>query len=176
MDNPRNTRPDYTNQSTQRSPDMTGGLGQRQDINRPNEIRSRDIPDLQSQQDRLNDLLNQNNGLRPDLTLRPTEPPTEFQRAIHLLIGAKLKVFGRNLFLDSPSTFAPVDHVPVTANYVIGPEDELMVRAWGQIDVDYKATVDRAGNIFVPKVGSLHVAGLRYDQLDGFLRTAIGRV
>jgi polysaccharide biosynthesis/export protein len=34
--------------------------------------------------------------------------------------------------------------------------------------------VDRNGQIFLPKVGTLNLAGLRYAQLDGFLRSSIG--
>jgi len=51
-----------------------------------------------------------------------------------------------------PSTFAPVDNVPVSADYVIRPGDEIQIRAWGQIDVDFNAMVDRNGAISVPKV------------------------
>ena len=49
-----------------------------------------------------------------------------------------LPLFGYDLFEGSPSTFAPIDNVPVTADYVVGPGDELLIRAWGQIDIDYR--------------------------------------
>ena len=51
------------------------------------------------------------------------------------------------------------------ADYVIGPGDELLVRAWGQIDVDYRAVVDRNGTINIPRVGSINVAGVKYQDL-----------
>jgi protein involved in polysaccharide export with SLBB domain len=69
-----------------------------------------------------------------------------------------------------------MDRVPVPADYVIGPGDELLIRAWGKIDLDTKVIVDRNGQIFVPKVGSLSVAGLRFEQLDSYLKTAIGNI
>ena len=87
-----------------------------------------------------------------------------------------LPIYGASLFENVPSTFAPVDHIPVTADYVIGPGDELMIRAWGQIDLDVHARVDRNGNIFLPKVGSLNVAGLKYAQVENFMRSHIGRI
>ena len=37
------------------------------------------------------------------------------------------------------------------------------------------AVVDRNGNIHIPQVGTVTVGGLRYQDLNGFLRTAIGR-
>lgn len=108
--------------------------------------------------------------------LANVEPPTEFQLFIESSIGRQLPLFGYNLFQDVPSTFAPVDRIPVPANYVIGPGDELLIRAWGQIDVDARVVVDRNGQIYLPKVGSVSVAGVSYAQLSDHLKTAVGRV
>src|SRR5205807_3287656 len=38
-----------------------------------------------------------------------------------------------------------------------------------------RATVDRTGSIYLPKVGAISVAGLRYDQLNDRLTEAVGR-
>jgi polysaccharide biosynthesis/export protein len=98
----------------------------------------------------------------------------EFQQLISSSTGNVLPLFGFNLF-DSPSTFAPVDNVPVTPDYVIGPGDELLIRAWGQIDVDYRAVVDRSGMVNVPRIGSIPVAGVKYQDLTNHIRSAIAR-
>lgn len=90
--------------------------------------------------------------------------------------GHPVPIFCRNLFEQTPSTFAPVDHVPVPADYVIGPGDELLIRVWGMVDFQVRLFVDRNGQVSLPKVGVLTVSGLRYSELDGFLRAAIGRV
>ncbi len=100
----------------------------------------------------------------------------EFQDFVAQSTGRVLPLFGYTLFRGVPSTFAPVDRIPVTPDYVIGPGDQIMIRAWGQIDVDYAASVDRNGQISIPKVGVLNVAGLRFQDLHGFLKTAIGRI
>ncbi|CAM8654953.1 Polysaccharide export protein [Oxalobacteraceae bacterium] len=104
------------------------------------------------------------------------ESPTEFQLLIQSSIGRLLPIYGRELFSSSPSTFAPIDRIPVTADYVIGPGDEVVIRAWGQIDVDFRATVDRNGEIFLPKVGTINLSGLKYQQLNNYLKTVVGRV
>ena len=98
----------------------------------------------------------------------------EFQEFIAASTGKKLPIFGFNLF-EAPSTFAPVENIPVTGDYVIGPGDELLVRAWGQIDVDFRAMVDRNGMINIPRVGSIPVAGVRYQDLTSHVRTAVSR-
>ena len=109
------------------------------------------------------------------LTIKPVEL-TDFQRLVQTSLGKVLPVYGESLFDNVPTTFAPIDRVPVTADYVIGPGDELLIRAWGQIDLDVHTRVDRNGAIYVPKVGNLNVAGLQYDQLQGFLKAHIGRI
>src|SRR5208337_1990711 len=47
---------------------------------------------------------------------------------------------------------------------------------WGKIDLDTRATVDRNGQIFVPTIGALTVAGLPYEQLQSFLRSAFAKL
>src|SRR5262249_61697186 len=64
------------------------------------------------------------------------EPNTEFQDFVARSLGTKLPIFGHNLFENVPSTFAPLDRVQVTPDYLIGPGDELVIRAWGQINVE----------------------------------------
>ena len=99
----------------------------------------------------------------------------EFQKFVMESTGRDLRIFGQNLFRTVPSTFAPVDNIPVTADYVIGPGDEIQIRAWGQIDVDFNAVVDRDGTISVPKVGVISVAGVKANDLPAYLKTVFGR-
>ncbi|MGD0790746.1 MAG: SLBB domain-containing protein [Terriglobales bacterium] len=106
----------------------------------------------------------------------PEPPPSEFQEFVANSVGRRLPIYGHNLFDHVPTTFAPVDRIPVTDNYMIGPGDEILIRAWGQIDLNGKLVVDRDGAVFLPKVGALAVAGLKYQQLPQYFRTAIGRV
>ena len=110
------------------------------------------------------------------MVVAPPLAPSEFEIFAEDAAGSPLPVYGRQLFSQVPTTFAAIDHVPVPANYVIGPEDELLIRAWGKIDLDTNVTVDRNGQIFVPKVGALRVAGLHYEQVEGYIRSAIANL
>lgn len=113
--------------------------------------------------------------ISPVLVL-PPEPDIEFQQYVASALGYGLPIFGHNLFENVPSTFAPLDNVPVTPDYLIGPGDELLIRGWGQIDIsNYRATVDRTGSIYLPTVGTISIAGVRYDRLTEHLKQAIGR-
>ncbi len=105
--------------------------------------------------------------------LRKSEPPTEFQTFIQSLTGQPLPIFGSKFFASAPSTFTAVDRVPASAEYIIGPGDQLVINGWGALDINYRATVDRTGNIYIPKVGSVAVSGVRFGDIEQHLRRAI---
>jgi protein involved in polysaccharide export with SLBB domain len=104
------------------------------------------------------------------------DQPTEFQRMVYASVGQMLPVFGAKLFLQSPSTFAPVDQVPVTSNYVVGPGDQLLIRVWGQINFNAEVTVDREGMVYVPHVGAIRVGGVPYSNLQQQVHDGVGRI
>lgn len=99
-----------------------------------------------------------------------------FEEYVDGVTGKKLGIFGKDLFSDVPSTFAPLDGVQVNQEYVIGTGDELQVRGWGMVDIDVSATVDRSGAIFIPRVGSIKVSGVQYKDLQGYLKKAISKI
>jgi protein involved in polysaccharide export with SLBB domain len=111
-----------------------------------------------------------------DLNQLPPDPPTEFQRLVQNSTGRMLPLYGSQLFRNTPSTFAPLDRVPVPLDYVIGPGDELLIQVWGQVTLNSHFTVDRAGNIYVPQVGTVRVAGLPFAQLQSYLKSQMSRV
>jgi len=122
-----------------------------------------------------NNTRNQQQNQNLDIRL-PLDSPTEFQLLVANSIGKMLPIYGVNLFRNLPSTFAPVNLVPVTPDYVVGPGDELLIQMWGQVALNGRFLVDRSGSIFVPQVGSIHVAGVKSDQMHDFLKSQVGRV
>ncbi len=118
----------------------------------------------------------QNLKTQQNRTVMRAEPLSEFQTFVLNTNGKRLPLFGYDLFRQGPTTFAPLDQVAATSDYVVGPGDQLLIRAWGQIDIDYRATVDRTGNIYIPRVGNIRVAGLKYEQLQPYLNSQIRRV
>jgi protein involved in polysaccharide export with SLBB domain len=119
-------------------------------------------------------------GLRSELPQRreprPPPPPSEFQKFVERATGRMLPLFGSTFFSEAADSFNPVDNVPVAADYIVGPGDEINIRAWGSIDVDYWATVDRNGVLNLPKIGSFSVAGVKASELERHLRAQIGRL
>lgn len=103
------------------------------------------------------------------------EPPTDFQRLVRTATGQLLPVFGRELFRMPPSTFAPADQIPVTPDYVIGPGDQILVRVWGHDNFNGRLTVDRTGSIYIPQVGSIHVANEHFSELQDQIQREMSR-
>ena len=108
--------------------------------------------------------------------LFPPDPITDFQRLAKMSTGEMLPVFGRDFFERAPSTFAPSNQISGQSNYVLGPGDEVLLRLWGPESINSQLTVDPSGAIYIPKVGAVHVAGLRYEELQNALSTEINRI
>jgi protein involved in polysaccharide export with SLBB domain len=112
----------------------------------------------------------------PRIGASPPEEQSEFQMFVSASLGKPLPLFGHSLFVGVPNTFSPLENIPVTSDYLIGPGDELQVHGWGQVDFDLSLTVDRNGTIHLPKVGNVNVSGIRYQALNGYLKNVFGRV
>jgi protein involved in polysaccharide export with SLBB domain len=106
----------------------------------------------------------------------PPDSLTEFQKFIASATGEVLPVFGASLFRSEPSTFEPQTSTPVPADYVIGPGDELRIHIWGQFNFAANVRVDRSGDIYLPQIGTVHVAGLQASELDPHLKSAFERL
>lgn len=100
---------------------------------------------------------------------------SEFQNFIYYSTGKNLPVFGAEFFLNAPSTFAPVQSTPVPSEYVLGTGDEILIRAWGSMDIDYHATLDRNGAISIPTLGAVSLAGVKAGDAEGVIKAAVAR-
>ncbi len=74
------------------------------------------------------------------------------------------------------TTFAPVDDVPVGPDYVLGPGDSLTIYVWGLVESVFSETVNRNGEIFVPRAGTLKVWGLTFEKAEQLIRDQLGKV
>jgi len=99
--------------------------------------------------------------------------PSEFQRYVLETTGQNLPLYGYNLFANR---LPALSNVPVPADYVVGPGDEIDFKIWGAVDASLPLRVDRNGQISIPRVGTLNVAGVKASQLNSVLRAAIDRV
>ena len=88
----------------------------------------------------------------------------------------RLTQFGYSFFRPEATGFASQTDLPVGPDYLIAAGDRLVVTVWGSVDGTYNLQVNRSGEIVLPKVGAVKVAGERFDQLPALLNAVIGRV
>jgi polysaccharide export outer membrane protein len=101
--------------------------------------------------------------------------PSEFQKYVASVAGVPVPYFGANFFTSTPTSFAPMQNIPVPSDYAYGPGDEVLIRAWGGVNIDYRAVVDRNGVITIPTVGTVPLIGVKASQAEGVVRNAIGK-
>ncbi|WP_312239651.1 polysaccharide biosynthesis/export family protein [Pantoea sp.] len=84
------------------------------------------------------------------------------------------RMFGAQLFTgNSADSGATIGFNP---NYQVGLGDTIQVRLWGAFTFDGSLTVDPQGNIFLPNVGPLKVAGVSNGQLNALITSRVKQV
>lgn len=83
------------------------------------------------------------------------------------------KIFGEQLFRGAFSTTAGSTF---NDSYVINSGDNVQVRMWGAYQFAATMTVDPQGNIFLPNVGPVRIAGVQNGNLQSVVQSAISRI
>lgn len=112
------------------------------------------------------------------LALEPSLLPLEVRLTRLPLEGtgvAGLKPFGYDLFNNPPSTFAPVTDVPVPADYIVGPGDELIVQLFGSQNRNLRLTVTRDGVVNFPELGPVRVGGMTFNAARQTIETRVSQ-
>ncbi len=101
--------------------------------------------------------------------------PSQFQRFVQETTGKLLPIYGRDLF-DNPQAYAVDAALPVPGDYLMGPGDEVQLQVFGPLDFNSSLTIDRNGQVSVPKVGMVTLAGVAARDLDKTLKAQLGKV
>ena len=87
-----------------------------------------------------------------------------------------LNYFGSYLFSNQQLSFEPKLNIPTPANYVLGVYDELIVDVSGLYEAYYKLKVSPEGNIRIPNVGPVKVAGKTVEDATKSIRAEVSKV
>lgn len=116
----------------------------------------------------------------PRVLRSPTPYDLQSMRDLYAQIpteSARLKRFGSDVFINRDvSAIAngisgrdtPLD-VPLGPDYIVGPGDTLTVNLWGGVTQSITRTVDRDGRILLPEAGSIQLAGLSLEKVQGLI-------
>jgi protein involved in polysaccharide export with SLBB domain len=81
--------------------------------------------------------------------------------------------FGSRLFTGN---FLHTRQDGLNPDYLVMPGDRVMVNSWGAVELSDVLVVDGQGNIFLPGVGPIQVAGTRNAELTDKVRAGLSRV
>ncbi|MGV0960284.1 MAG: SLBB domain-containing protein [Limnohabitans sp.] len=101
--------------------------------------------------------------------------PSQFQRFVQESTGKLLPHFGAPLF-ENPQAYAADTAAPAPGEYVLGPGDEVRIQIWGAVDYAGNQTLDRNGQISLPKIGTIGLHGVQVKDLETVLRKQVGTV
>ncbi|MGV2947788.1 polysaccharide biosynthesis/export family protein [Acinetobacter sp. AGC35] len=83
------------------------------------------------------------------------------------------KMFGSQLFKGA---FASTAGSTFNSSYQINPGDNINLRLWGAYQFNGTQSVDPQGNIFIPNVGPVKVAGVRNGSLQSVVEAQVRRI
>jgi protein involved in polysaccharide export with SLBB domain len=75
-----------------------------------------------------------------------------------------IRIYGASLFNTANLTFEPNLRLPTPENYLLGPDDELIIDVFGLSEDNYHAVISPEGSIHLPNIGLVHISGLTIAQ------------
>lgn len=83
--------------------------------------------------------------------------------------GVRPPPLGSELFLSTPPSG---DNAIVDSGYVLKPGDQVRVTLYGLVDNDQQLTIDSQGNVLVPGVGPVRLAGVSAGEAPAVIERA----
>lgn len=83
-------------------------------------------------------------------------------------------IFGSELYSSVAPNFEPNLKLATPVNYILGPDDELLVTVYGVQEYSGELLVSDEGNINIPNVGQIRVASLTIEAATQKLKTVMG--
>jgi len=87
--------------------------------------------------------------------------------------SSKLEIFGADLFNNSNLTFEPNLRIATPQNYILGPDDQIIISVYGNSQVEWKPNVSPDGTIQIPGVGPINVGGKTIEQVRGIITSKL---
>lgn len=89
----------------------------------------------------------------------------DFNKVDTAVVNLKRKIFGYSIFNNKGGTFEPNLKIATPQNYIVGPDDEIIVDINGYSEEHYTLTVNPDGYVKINKIGNVYVAGLNMEEV-----------
>ena len=113
--------------------------------------------------------------LAPSEKLKRAASPNEFEDYVARTLGRRLPRFGNELMLPGNRDFATPASAAVPPDYILNVGDVISIAMTGSIEGSVEREIDTDGKVFLPKIGAVTLAGIRYADLKQRVSAAIGR-
>lgn len=106
----------------------------------------------------------------------PPTPPSEFEAFVSAAAGTPLRRFGAELLVPGARDFTAGPSATVPPDYRLNPGDQLLLGLTGSVQAaNLRLTIDSEGRIFVPRIGAIALAGVRYGDLHDVIARRVSR-
>ena len=106
--------------------------------------------------------------------VRQPPPPSEFETFVSKIVDKPLRRFGANLLVPDARDFTAPPMTTVPPDYRLNPGDELLVGLTGSVQAsNLRLRIDSDGRIFIPRVGAVDVAGIRYGDIQQVIASKV---
>lgn len=85
-------------------------------------------------------------------------------------------IFGKSFFQNKNLFFEPNLRIATPQNYIVGPEDELIVDIFGYSEDHYNLTVSSDGYVKIPKIGIIQVSGLTIQEVKKKIVSRLSKI
>ncbi|HSG99834.1 MAG TPA: SLBB domain-containing protein [candidate division Zixibacteria bacterium] len=89
--------------------------------------------------------------------------------------SVELRPFGLEFFANANELTAPTE-IPNSADYLLGPGDNVLVYLWGRVEREYNLTIDREGAVHLPPIGEVSAWGQTLEEFEQTLRNRLSGV
>lgn len=83
-------------------------------------------------------------------------------------------IFGSELYTSTALSFEPNLKLATPVNYILGPDDQITVSVYGVQEYNGELIVSPEGNIQIPNIGLVKVAGLTIEEATQKLKAIMG--
>lgn len=104
---------------------------------------------------------------------KPTPPPLSTLTSGPPDKSEAPEPFGARLFSGN---FLRTRQDGLNADYLVMPGDRIQVNTWGALETSSVLLVDAQGNVFLPNVGPVQVAGTKNSELTAKIKAGLSRV
>jgi len=103
-------------------------------------------------------------GEKSDLDSLKKQKAINLSTADSSTAALRKKIFGYSIFNNSKITFDSYARMATPKNYILGPDDEIIIDINGYSENHYTLPVSPDGNIKIDRVGNVFVSGLTIEE------------